>query len=225
MLKKINKEYQASEHQLNDVEKNRDKYIGGSDLPYILGNGMKYGKTRIEFAKQKLGIKPNEFKGNEYTRYGQYIEPLVRNYMNDTFGYHFVEDSKIDPLKRYRANCDGIEKEQKILLEVKTFSGKLDIKYYEPQCQFYMEMFDIEECLLVGYDRPEDFYTGIDFALDNEARFFNLDFDETRLVIYKLKRNREMFKKIEIEINKFKYLLDCLKEEEIVNNKVKQVNN
>ena len=34
-----------------------------------------------------------------------------------------------------------------------------------------------------------------------------------------------MFEKIEVEINKFKYLLDCLKEEEIVNNKVKQVNN
>ena len=186
---------------------------------------MKYGKTRIEFAKQKLGIMPNNFKGNEYTRYGQYIEPLVRNYMNDTFGYHFVEDSKIDPLKRYRANCDGIDKEQKMLLEVKTFSGKLDIKYYEPQCQFYMDMFDIEECLLVGYDRPDDFYTGIDFSLDSEAKFFNLDFDETRLVIYKLKRNRPMFEKIEVEINKFKYLLDCLKEEEIVNNKVKHVNN
>ena len=194
-------------------------------MPYILRKGYKYGKTRIEFAKQKLNVVPNEFKGNEYTRYGQYIEPLVRNYMNDTFGYHFVEDSKIDPLKRYRANCDGIDKEQKMLLEVKTFSGKLDIKYYEPQCQFYMDMFDIEECLLVGYDRPEDFYTGIDFSLDNTVEFFNLNFDETRLVIYKLKRNRPMFEKIEVEINKFKYLLDCLKEEEIVNNKVKHVNN
>ena len=67
--------------------------------------------------------------------------------------------------------------------------------------------------------------TGIDFALDSDAKFFNLNFDETRLVIYKLKRNRPMFEKIEVEINKFKYLLDCLKEEEIVNNKVKQVNN
>ena len=188
-------------------------------MPYILGKGYKYGKTRIEFAKQKLNIVPNEFKGNEYTRYGQYIEPLVRNYINDTFGYHFVEDTIIDPLRKYRASCDGIDKEQKMLLEVKTFSGKLDIKYYEPQCQFYMDMFDIEECLLVGYDRPDDFYTGIDFSLDSEAKFFNLDFDETRLVIYKLKRNRPMFEKIEVEINKFKYLLDCLREEEIINNK------
>ena len=88
-----------------------------------------------------------------------------------------------------------------------------------------MDIFDIEECLLVGYDRPDDFYTGIDFSLDNTVEFFNLNFDETRLVIYKLKRNRQMFEKIEVEINKFKYLLDCLKEEEIVNNKVKQVNN
>lgn len=186
-------------------------------MPYILGKGSKYGKTILEFAREKLNLVPKTFKGNEYTRYGQYIEPMVRNYINITFGYHFVEDTKIDPLKRYRASCDGIDKEQKMLLEVKTFSGKLDIKYYEPQCQFYMYMFDIEECLLVGYDRPEDFYTGIDFSLDNEAKFFNLDFDETRLVIYKLKRNRKMFERIEIEIDKFKYLLDCLREEEVIN--------
>lgn len=194
-------------------------------MPYILGKGSKYGKTTLEFAREKLNLVPKTFKGNEYTRYGQYIEPMVRNYMNNTFGYKFVEDTIIDPLKRYRASCDGIDRKKKKLLEVKTFSKTLDVNYYTPQCQFYMDMFDIEECLLVGYDRPDDFYTGIDFSLDSEAKFFNLNFDETRLVIYKLKRNRQMFEKIEVEINKFKYLLDCLKEEEIVNNKVKQVNN
>lgn len=186
-------------------------------MPYILGKGSKYGKTTLEFAREKLNLVPKTFKGNEYTRYGQYIEPMVRNYMNYTFGYNFVEDTIIDPLKRYRASCDGIDKENKILLEIKTFGSKLDVKYYTPQCQFYMEMFDIEECLLVGYQRPDDFYTGLDFSIDNTSDFFNLDFDESRIVIYKLKRDRRMFELMEIEINKFKYLLECLREEEILN--------
>lgn len=209
--------YVASEHQVNDVEKDRDLYIGGSDMPAILKYNSKYGKSVIQFAKEKLKITPSTFKGNEYTRYGQYLEPLIRDYISNMFGYHFVEDTKIDKVRMYRSNCDGIDKENKILLEIKTFGNKLDVKYYTPQCQFYMEMFDIEECLLVGYQRPDDFYTGLDFSIDNTSDFFNLDFDESRIVIYKLKRDRRMFELMEIEINKFKYLLDCLREEEILN--------
>lgn len=209
--------YTPSEHQLNDVERDRHKFIGGSDLPAILGKSMKFGKTTIQFAKEKLGIIKSEFKGNEYTRYGQYMEPMVRNYINDVFGYNFVEDSIIDYVKMYRGNCDGIDREKGMLLEVKTFSNKLDVKYYTPQCQFYMELYDIEECLLVGYNRPEDFYTGLVYELNHDATDFNLEFDEERVVIYKLKRDREMFKRMEIEIDKFKYLLNCLKEEEILN--------
>lgn len=210
-------QYVKSEHQINDVEANRHLYIGGSDLPTILKMNNKYGKSIIQFAKEKLKIIPTEFKGNEYTRYGQFMEPVIRQYINSTFGYDFKEDCIIDNTRMYRGNCDGIDRNKKMLLEIKTFGSKLDIKYYEPQCQFYMELFDIEECLLVGYKRPSDFYTGIDFSIDNGAEFFNLDFKEENVVIYKLKRNREMFEKIEVEINKFKYLLDALREEEILN--------
>jgi len=210
-------QYVKSEHQINNVETNRHLYIGGSDLPTILKMNNKYGKSIIQFAKEKLKIIPTEFKGNEYTRYGQFMEPQVRDYINSMFGYDFKEDSIIDNTRMYRGNCDGIDRNKKMLLEVKTFGSKLDIKYYEPQCQFYMELFDIEECLLVGYKRPSDFYTGIDFSIDNSAEFFDLDFKEENVVIYKLKRNREMFEKIEVEINKFKYLLDALREEEILN--------
>ena len=80
-----------------------------------------------------------------------------------------------------------------------------------------MELFDIDECLLVGYDRPDDFYYGLEFSLEPEDEFFNLDFDETRIVIYLLKRDKEMFKKMEVEIEHFKYLLDCLREDAIIN--------
>ena len=216
---KNNSEYVASEHQINDVETNRHLYVGGSDLPNILRLN-KYGNSLIQFAKEKLKIIPNTFNGNEYTRYGQYMEPLVRNYINATFNYNFIEDSIIDTNRMYRGNCDGIDRESKMLLEVKTFHGKLKVDYYTAQCQFYMELFDIEECLLVGYNRPENFYTGIDYLLDNEAKFFNLEFEEKNIVVYKLHRDRDMFKRIEIEIDKFKYLMDALREEEILNGRV-----
>lgn len=210
-------EYVKSKHQQEDVETNRDLYIGGSDLPSILRLNKQYGKSLIEFAKEKLKIIPVQFQGNEYTRYGQFMEPQVRTYVNSMFDYKFKEDSIVDKDRMYRGNCDGIDKKKKMLLEIKTFGSKLDIKLYEPQCQFYMELFDIEECLLVGYKRPSEFYTGISYELDNSAEFFDLEFDEDNVVIYKLKRNREMFEKMEKEIEKFKYLLNCLREEEILN--------
>lgn len=210
-------DYIKTEHQENDVEKNRHLYIGGSDLPTILKMNSKYGKSIIAFAREKLGIDKSSFIGNEYTRYGQYLEPQVRSYINNVFGYDFVEDSIIDKERGYRGNCDGIDKIKKVILEVKTYGTRLDISYYEPQCQFYMEIFDIEECLLVGYKRPSDFYSGLDYSIDNDAHFFDLEFKEENVVIYKLKRDREKFAEIENEINKFKYLLDCLREEEILN--------
>lgn len=210
-----------SEHQINDVETNRHLYIGGSDLPSILRLNKQYGKSLIEFAKEKLKIIPNEFNGNEYTRYGQIMEPFVRNYINQMFDYTFKEDSIIDNTRMYRGNCDGLDTNRKTLLEVKTFGTKLDIKLYEPQCQFYMELFDIEECLLVGYKRPEDFYTGIMYdPKQNNDKDFNIEFDEENIIIFKLKRDKEKFAKMEKEIEKFKYLLECLKEEEIMNGRI-----
>lgn len=188
-------------------------------MPSILRLNKQYGKSLITFAKEKLKIIPSTFKGNEYTRYGQIMEVFVRDYINKMFDYNFKEDSIINREKMYRGNCDGIDKEKGVLLEVKTFGSKLDLKLYEPQCQFYMELFDIEECLLVGYKRPTDFYNGIEYNLEDDLSLFDTDFDEKNIVIYKLKRNREMFSKIEKEIEKFKYLLECLKEEEILNGK------
>ena len=206
-----------SKHQEIDIEKDRDKYIGGSDMPYIIRNAKKKSyETTIEFAKRKLGFIPSSGP-NEYTKYGHLMEPKVRDYINETLNYNFIEDSKVDEIRKYRANCDGIDRKKKKLLEVKTFSKTLDVKYYTPQCQFYMELFDIDECLLVGYDRPDDFYHGLEFSLEPEDEFFNLDFDETRIVIYLLKRDKEMFKKMEVEIEHFKYLLDCLREDAIIN--------
>ena len=201
-----------------DVTIDRDKYIGGSDLPTILGLNNGYGKTIISFARQKLKLEPSEFNGNQYTRYGQLLEPKMRDYINSVFGTNFKEDTAIDAVRHYRGNCDGIDREKNILFEAKTFHGKLKVDYYTPQCQFYMELFDVPECWLVGYERPVDFYKGVDYTLEHDDHYFNTDFDEKNIVIYKIYRDKEYFKRLEVEIEKFKYLLRCLTEEEVMNN-------
>lgn len=59
-----------------NVTENRNLYVGGSDVPTILGIN-KY-KTQYELALEKTGIQPSEFTGNEYTEYGNKLEPQIR---------------------------------------------------------------------------------------------------------------------------------------------------
>ena len=149
-----------------NVTINRHKFLGGSDLPSILGLNAKYGVNVFDFAKEKAGIIPNTFKGNQFTKYGQLMEPVIRDYINSIYEVNYVEDTVIDNDRGYRGNTDGIDKKADIpILEIKTFGDDLDVDYYTPQCQFYMETFNQDACLLVGYKRPIDFYNVFDFEL------------------------------------------------------------
>lgn len=196
-----------------NVTINRHKYIGGSDLPSILGFNQKYGKSVYLFAKEKAGIIPNDFKGNEYTRYGQLMEPIIRDYINSKYNANYLEDTTIDEIRGYRGNTDGIDRNAVYkILEVKTFGEKLDVDYYEPQCQFYMETFNVDSCILVGYKRPSDFYTGIDYELEHDDFYFNTTFDPNNLFIHHIKRDENKWNKIETQILKFKEIVKYLKE-------------
>lgn len=146
------------------------------------------------------------------------MEPKIRNYINTVFNTNFVEDTTIDTIRKYRGNCDGIDRERKLLFEAKTFHDKLKVDYYTPQCQFYMNLFDIDECWLVGYNRPTNFYRGVSYDLEKSDDYFNTDFDEKNIVIYKIYRDNDYFNKMEKEIDKFKYLMKCLVEEEVMKN-------
>ena len=191
----------------------RHKYIGGSDLPSILGLNAKYGTSVFEFAKQKAGIIPNLFKGNQFTKYGQIMEPTIRDYINSTTGANYLEDTIIDEEKHLRGNTDGIDSKADIpILEIKTFGDTLDVDYYTPQCQFYMEMFNEDSCLLVGYKRPADFYTGVDYDLEHEDSNFNLEFDENRIETYVIKRDPKLWAKIYERIVAFQNAVEELKQ-------------
>ena len=93
-----------------DVTVNRDKYIGGSDLPTILGMNRIYNKSIIQFAREKLKLVYSSFNGNEYTEYGNIMEPQMRNYLNEMYGMNFKEDSIVDEVRKYRGNCDGLDR-------------------------------------------------------------------------------------------------------------------
>lgn len=195
-----------------NVTIDRQKYVGGSDLPSILGLNAKYGTSVFEFAKQKAGIIPNSFKGNQFTKYGQVMEPVIRDYINAKYQVNYLEDTIIDSDRGYRGNTDGIDRNVDIpILEIKTFGEELDIDYYTAQCQFYMETFNQDACLLVGYKRPVDFYTGVDYELENDDSYFNLEFDENNIVEHTIYRDPKLWAKIEERIIAFKKAVEKLR--------------
>lgn len=195
-----------------NVTIDRHKYIGGSDLPSILGLNAKYGTSIFQFAKEKAGIIPNTFKGNQYTKYGQLMEPVIRDYICSIYGANYLEDTIIDSERGYRGNTDGIDRNAEIpIIEIKTFGEELDVDYYTAQCQFYMETFNQDACLLVGYKRPVDFYTGVDFDLEHDDSYFNVEFDENNIVTHVIKRDPKLWAKIEERITAFKKAVEFLK--------------
>ena len=195
-----------------NVTVDRHKYVGGSDLPSILGLNAKYGVNIFDFAKQKAGIIPNTFTGNQFIKYGQVMEPIIRDYINAKYDVNYLEDTIVDTERGYRGNTDGIDRDADIpILEVKTFGEELDVEYYMAQCQFYMETFNEPKCRLVGYKRPENFYTGVDYELEDEDVYFNFEFDETILVEHVIERDPKLWEKIEKRINAFKQAVEALK--------------
>lgn len=148
----------------------RDKYIGGSDIPIIMG--ISPFKSRFDLLLEKAGLKDNDFQGNEYTEYGNVLEPKIRDYINNQgLGKAFKEDKKI--IEDVRCHVDGFN--GSTVLEIKTTSqihkNVDDYKVYLVQLLFYMQYMNVEKGCLAIYERPAD---------------FNEEFDANRLTTYYL---------------------------------------
>lgn len=178
-----------------NVTNNRNLYVGGSDVPTILGLN-KY-KTQYELAKEKVGIVKSEFKGNEYTQYGNIMEPQIRDYINALNETNFVPDTRIDNEIGVRSNTDGYEIDHKLILEIKTHGKNPTLKVYEAQMQLYMYQFNCEYGWLALYERPGDFDT---------------EFDSDRLNIQEIERDDAYVQKILDAIETFWIRCEFLKD-------------
>lgn len=178
-----------------NVTKNRNIYVGGSDIPTILGLN-KY-KTQFELAQEKVGIKKSEFKGNEYTQFGNIMEPQIRDYINTVNETNFTPETKIDQIRNIRSNTDGYDIENNLILEIKTHGANPTLKVYEAQMQLYMAQFGCDMGWLALYKRPDN---------------FDAEFDSSRLKIEVVERDDDYVNQIYEAIETFWIRCEFLKD-------------
>ena len=182
---------------MQNVKVDREKYIGGSDIPAIMG--ISPFKKRFDLLLEKAQLQDDAFEGNEYTEYGNELEPKIRDYINLSEKKKFVEDKVIKDDLRYHS--DGFN--GKCVLEIKTTSqihdGVDGYKIYLVQLLFGMQMHDVKKGKLAVYERPED---------------FNSEFDALRLTTYDIdiKDYKELLEDINFAVDQFRKDLAKLKE-------------
>lgn len=183
---------------MQDVTIDRNLYIGGSDIPIILG--ISPFKKRFDLLLEKAGLKHNEFSGNEYTEYGNILEPKIREFINLNEKKPFVEDKKV--VGDIRCHVDGYNQKDTIL-EIKTTSqvhkSVDEYKVYLCQLLFYMSVYEAKKGKLAVYERPKD---------------FNEEFDEKRLTTYDInfKDYKELVEDILQAVDQFRKDLIKVKE-------------
>ena len=183
---------------MQDVRIDRNLYIGGSDIPIIMG--ISPFKKRFDLLLEKAGLKENDFDGNQYTEYGNVLEPKIREFINSKEKLPFYEDKKVNG--DIRCHVDGYNGKDTIL-EIKTtsrlHSSVNEYKVYLVQELFYMNEYKAKKGKLAVYERPED---------------FNEEFDEKRLTTYdiNIKDYKELVEDILQAVDQFRKDLIKVKE-------------
>lgn len=180
-----------------DVTQDRDKYIGGSDIPAILG--ISKFTTRWQLLLEKAGLEERSMVSTRYTEYGHIIEPQIRDYINLVYNTNFVPNRVINGDIRYHSDgFNGV-----CVLEVKSTSDIHSTadgyKVYLVQLLKGMEENHVEKGLLAVYHRPED---------------LNPVFDPERLQVFEINMDdyRNLLGHVNKEIDRFRDDLSRLKE-------------
>ena len=176
-----------------DVTIDRDKYIGGSDVPIIMG--ISSFKTRWELLQEKAGLKENTFTGTKYTEYGNVMEPQIRDYINRNLKKKFKPSQIING--DIRCNTDGFN--GSCVLEIKTTSHIYeevnDYKVYLVQLLLYMQENGVKKGKLAVYSRPKDLSTVFNADLltvyDIDIKEYKTLLDEVNTEIFKFKADLE----------------------------------
>jgi putative phage-type endonuclease len=170
------------------VTKDREKWIGGSDVPAVMG--ISPFKTRYDLLLEKAGLKEVEFVDNEYVRFGRMIEPKIRAYINDFLETTFKPNKKTEGKIRYHS--DGVN--ETTMIEIKSTSQihqeVNDYKIYLVQLLTGMKVNKLENGILAVYERPAD---------------FSEEFDPARLQIFYIKISdyQDLMKEIELAVDGF----------------------
>lgn len=152
-LNKLKLEFNPSEET---VTKDRDLYIGGSDVPIIMG--VSAFNDAYSLKLEKLGLKEKKLPtdGNYYTNYGHSIEPYIRDYVNKQKNMNFQVACGINETDGIRCNFDGLDVKNEMILEVKSNGGNHDdITDYLYQMYLYMNQSGIDKGLLAMYTRND----------------------------------------------------------------------
>lgn len=184
-----------------DVSEDRDKYIGGSDIPVILG--LSPFKTRWQLLLEKAGLEQSSFSGNKYTEYGHIIEPKIREYINHVYCHEYFPEFAPSRLihNDLRLHTDGFNGQ--CVLEIKSTSQTHekveDYKLYLVQLLKYMEEHEVKKGILAVYKRPED---------------MSPEFDNDRLQVFTIWLNdyELLLAHVNKELDKFRKDLERLKE-------------
>ena len=148
------------------VSQDREKFIGGSDIPIIME--LSPFKSRFDLLLEKAGYKKNDFDGNVFTEYGNIMESKIRDYVSITTYRNFKEGKHIMDVPmdwnehpngmKIRCHTDG--EYENTILEIKTtsqiYDNVDDYKIYLVQLLFYMYMTGKPNGVLVVYKRPDD---------------------------------------------------------------------
>lgn len=190
---------------MNTVTSNRDFWIGGSDIPAIMEKSS--FSSKYELIESKLN--PTERQGEQflqkYIDFGNHMEPIIREYINNELDTNYKPAHKEDNAQRIRGNVDGFDKDAPIpLLEIKTYGGTARMEEYELQVQLYMYLFDVQQCLLVGYKREEETE---DFSFND----FKMEFDESNITQVIINRDDNLIDEIMEKVNSFVEELDFCK--------------
>lgn len=198
------------------VTKDRTKFLGGSDIPAIMG--LSPFKTRWQLLQEKAEIVPIEPFTNPYVEYGNVMEVRIRDYINKHYNRNFEPAVKI--VGDLRGNTDGLD--ELGILEVKTtshiFSTIDGYMQYIVQMLFYMKIFNVQYGMLAVYERPDD---------------FNETFDPDRLQVFEIdiKDYLDTMEEEEQAITMFRKDLIALKEnpllceEDFMPNEIVEVTN
>ena len=197
---------------MQNVTIDRHKYIGGSDIPVIMG--ISPFKSRFDLLLEKAQLKENDFEGNVYTEYGNILEPQIRDYINNSGVYRrpFKEDKVIIDDLRYHS--DGFN--GSCVLEIKTTSQIHkevdDYKIYLVQLLFGMQMHNVDKGLLAVYYREEKWDESM------QEYVFDYEFKDKYLTTYAIDicNYKDLLEQINAAVEQFRIDLAKVKENPLI---------